>query len=166
MKKIIIGIDPGTRKTGYGVVQYDGTHYIALDYGCIRPPASYKLSDKYLVIYESVLMLIEQFDIEIAVMETQFSSKRNPQTGIKLGMARGSAVIAARKKKLPIYEYPPTQAKLASVGYGHASKEQVQDMIRKQFNLPKPPPPDAADALALTLCYIFSFNNKQLLKEL
>lgn len=163
---IIIGIDPGTLITGYGVVQYDGTLFTALDYGCIRPPPSFNLSDRYLIIYESILTLIDQHQVQVAVMETQFSSKRNPQTGIKLGMARGSAVIAARKKQVPIYEYPPTKAKLASVGFGHASKFQVQDMIRKQFNLPKLPPSDAADALALTLCYIYSYKNKQTLKEL
>lgn len=163
---IIIGIDPGTRVTGYGIIHFDGVLFHAIDYGCIRPPPTLKLSDRYLIIYDSLTELLAKYQVQIAAMETQFVSPINPQTGIKLGMARGSAIIAARKQDISIYEYSPTQVKLASVGYGHASKYQVQAMIQNQFKLAKLPPSDAADALALTLCYIYSYKNKQAFVEL
>lgn len=163
---IIIGIDPGTRVTGYGIIHFDGVTFNAIDYGCIRPPPTLKLSDRYLIIYDSLTELLNKYQPQIAVLETQFVSPLNPQTGIKLGMARGAAIIAARKKNISIYEYSPTQVKLASVGYGHASKYQVQAMVQSQFKLGKIPPSDAADALALTLCYIYSYKNKQVFVEL
>ncbi|MBS4167608.1 crossover junction endodeoxyribonuclease RuvC [Parachlamydia sp. AcF125] len=164
--KTILGIDPGTRITGYGIVSFDGFNFSALDYGCIRPPASLKLSDRYFIIYEGIAHLLEKHAIDALVVETQFASKANPQSGIKLGMARGAIIIAAKKYQIPIYEYPPTQVKLAAVGYGHASKHQVQAMIQNQFRLNQMPPPDAADALALTLCYMYSHKNKQAFSEL
>ncbi|WP_284452732.1 crossover junction endodeoxyribonuclease RuvC [Parachlamydia acanthamoebae] len=162
----IIGIDPGTNITGYGIASFDGFNFSAIDYGCIRPPSTLKLSDRYLIIYDSIAHLLEQHTVNALVVETQFASKANPQSGIKLGMARGAIIIAAKKRQIPVYEYSPTQVKLAAVGYGHASKHQVQAMIQSQFQLNQLPPPDAADALALTLCYMYSHKNKQAFSEL
>lgn len=149
----ILGIDPGTVKTGYGIIRTHEGRLSAVDYGVIRPPAKLKLTDRYLIIYEGVESLIEQFQPEILVVETQFVSK-NPQVAIKLGMARGAVIIAAKKRKMQVFEYAPTRAKLAVVGTGRASKYQVQGMMRRLLNLAETPQPeDAADALALAVCH-------------
>ena len=151
--QIILGIDPGTRISGYGLIRVENRSYIPIDYGCIRPPANLKLSDRYLIIFEGVEELIKQYEPDALVVETQFAYK-NIQSAIKLGMARGAVMIAAKRKKIPIFEYAPTKAKLAVVGYGRASKFQVQGMVQRLLNLAQPPEPeDAADALALAICH-------------
>ncbi|MES2199978.1 MAG: crossover junction endodeoxyribonuclease RuvC [Chlamydiota bacterium] len=150
---VILGIDPGTCITGYGVVLYSPHTQQAIDFGCIRPPAKQPLSQRYLIIFNSLSQLMDQYKPDAIAIETQFVSK-NPQSAIKLGMARGMAVLAATQRNIPVYEYPPKRAKQAVVGYGSASKEQVQKMMQLLFKLPAPPSPeDAADALALALCH-------------
>ena len=150
---IILGIDPGTVVTGYGVIERRGSSYRAVDYGCIRPPPRYALSERYLIIFESVEELIVKYQPDALVVETQYV-KKNVQSAIKLGMARGSVLIAGARHKVPIFEYAPTKAKLAVVGTGRASKQQVQGMVQQILRLPEPPnPEDAADALALAICH-------------
>lgn len=126
---------------------------MALDYGCIRPPASLPLEKRYLIIFQALQKLIELYaPISIAV-ETQFV-KKNVQTTLKLGGAKGIVLLAAALHDIPIYEYAPKSAKLAVVGHGSASKEQVQKMMQMLLKLPSPPAPeDASDALALALCH-------------
>jgi crossover junction endodeoxyribonuclease RuvC len=150
--KVIIGIDPGTRVTGFGVIKMVGARYEPLDYGCIKPPANYKLTDRYLVIFESVDLLLDKFQPDALSIETQFMHK-NVQSALKLGMARGAVIIAAKRKKIPVFEYTPLEAKKAVVGNGRASKQQVQWMIKSLLGLKEiPEPEDAADALALSIC--------------
>ncbi len=150
---IILGVDPGTNITGYGIIAYSHHSSQALDYGCIRPPAKQALSKRYLIIYEALAELIEHYKPNAVSVETQFVYK-NPQSAIKLGMARGMAILAATQKNIPIYEYTPKKAKLAVVGQGSASKQQIQKMMQVLFKLSEPPTPeDAADALALALCH-------------
>lgn len=151
--EIILGIDPGTQVTGYGVISIQDHGYLAIDYGSIRPPPAFKLSERYLVIYESVGELIKKFNPTVLVVEMQFMYK-NAQSALKLGMARGAVMIAAKKNGLPIFEYAPTVAKRAVSGSGRASKYQVQRMVQQILKLPSPPQPeDAADALALAICH-------------
>ncbi|OGN60152.1 MAG: crossover junction endodeoxyribonuclease RuvC [Chlamydiae bacterium RIFCSPHIGHO2_12_FULL_27_8] len=155
---MIIGIDPGTKITGYGIVKVEGNNYLALDYGAIKPNPSMTLTKKYFVIFSSVEKLIEKFKPDSVVIETQFV-KKNISVAIKLGMARGSVIIAAEKNNIPIFEYAPKKAKLSVVGNGAASKEQVQKMIKMLLNLEKiPTPEDAADALALAICHAHEIN--------
>jgi len=150
---IILGIDPGTVICGYGLIRPQGNGFQAVDYGCIRPPAKDKLSDRYLIIYNSIDLLIEKYRPTVLVVETQYVHK-NVQSAIKLGMARGVALLAGKKNGLRVYEYAPTQAKRAVVGNGRASKSQVASMVQRRLNLAEPPyPEDAADALALALCH-------------
>lgn len=150
---IILGIDPGTRITGYGIVRIDGSKETAIDYGCIRPPSKMKLSDRYLAIYNGLEELLERYSPDAISVETQYVSK-NPQSALKLGMARGVVIVAGKRRGVPIYEYTPSKAKLAVVGSGRASKEQVQGMVQRLLRLPSlPEPEDAADALALALCH-------------
>lgn len=151
--EVILGVDPGTEVSGYGLITAQGRNYTALDFGCIRPPLRFKLSDRYLIIFEGIEYLIEKHRPAAVAVETQYVNK-NVQSAIKLGMARGVIIIAAKKRNIPVFEYAPTQAKKAVVGSGKASKNQVQGMIQLLLKLSSPPTPfDAADALALAICH-------------
>lgn len=152
-KKIILGIDPGTQVTGYGLITTEDRNYSALDYGCIRTPTHIELPDRYLIIFNSVEELIEKYSPDAVVVETQFN-QHNFQSALKVGMARGVVLVSARRKGVPVFEYAPTKAKLAVTGTGRASKHQVQGMVQRLLNLTEPPhPEDAADALALAICH-------------
>lgn len=152
-RNVILGIDPGTRITGYGVISKEGNTLRALDYGCIRPPPDAKLSERYLIIHESLDQLIQTYGPDAIVVETQYVHK-NPQSALKLGMARGMVLLSARKKRIPIYEYSPARVKKAVVGNGRASKEQIQGMMKMRLQLAQiPEPDDPADALALAVCH-------------
>ncbi|MCH9611472.1 MAG: Crossover junction endodeoxyribonuclease RuvC [Chlamydiales bacterium] len=145
----ILGIDPGTRITGYGIIE-DGK---LVDFGCIRPPTSLPLHERYAVIHRGVLALIKKFEPRSFAIETQYVSK-NVSSAMKLGMARGVAVLAATLHEIPVFEYAPSRAKRAVVGNGAASKEQVQEMTARLLGLKEvPKPEDAADALALAICH-------------
>lgn len=153
---IIIGVDPGTLVTGYGIIKVENNKYQALDYGCVKPPKTYKLSDRYLIIFEALELLLERYQPQVLAIETQYVHK-NVQSAIKLGMARGIALIAAKRKKTAVFEYAPSKAKSAITGNGNASKHQVQAMIQKLLDLAiAPSPEDAADALALAICHAHS----------
>jgi crossover junction endodeoxyribonuclease RuvC len=162
---IIIGIDPGTLITGYGIVEFSSNSYKALDYGCIKPPPRLKLTDRYLIIYEGIEHLLATYCPTVLAIETQYVHK-NPASALKLGMARGISIIPAKKRGLLVYEYAPTKVKLAVVGNGKASKYQVQKMVQALLNLRSPPEPeDAADALALGICHAHASQNPLLLGD-
>lgn len=150
-KDIILGIDPGTRVTGYGAIDCDKQ---PIDFGCIRPPAKLGLAERYKILFEGVESLIEKLEPVAIAVESQFVLK-NAQSAIKLGMAKGMVYLAAARRGIPIYEFAPKKAKLAVVGHGSASKFQVQKMIQALLRLPQiPQPEDAADALALAICCV------------
>jgi len=149
---IILGVDPGTLITGYGVIQVT-PRCKAVDYGCIRPPKTEQLPLRYRVIFESITALMHKFKPKACAIETQFVAK-NVQSAIKLGMARGVIVLAATLLHIPVFEYAPTTTKRAVTGTGRASKQQVQKMIQSLLGLSLvPEPEDAADALALAICH-------------
>ncbi|SCA62509.1 Crossover junction endodeoxyribonuclease RuvC [Chlamydiales bacterium SCGC AG-110-M15] len=151
---IVLGVDPGTRVTGYGFVLSEGRRQSLLEYGCIRTPKGASLSERYCIIYEGLEDLVARFSPDAIAVETQFM-KENFNSAMKLGMARGMVLLLSAKLKIPIYEYAPTKAKRAVVGNGRASKQQVQAMIKVLLNLPViPEPDDAADALALAICHL------------
>lgn len=152
---IILGIDPGSCTTGYGLIRSDNLEII--DFGVIRPSLKLPLHERYLVIFEGVEELIVKYNSTILSVETQFVRK-NVSSAIKLGMARGAVIIAAAKHKLKVYEYAPKKVKLAVTGRGCADKSQVQIMVQRLLRLKEPPKPlDASDALALAICHA---NNK------
>jgi crossover junction endodeoxyribonuclease RuvC len=152
---IVLGIDPGTIVTGYGLVKSRlHTGQELLDYGCIRPPAKAKISKRYHIIFDAVEELIRKHKPDALSVETQYVDK-NVQSAMKLGMARGVIILAATRNEVPVFEYAPSKAKKAVVGTGRASKEQVQGMIQLLLNLSSPPEPhDAADALAMAICHL------------
>ena len=152
-KTIILGIDPGTIITGYGVIREADRHWEPLDFGCIRPPRNLKIHERYLAIFEGIDLLLEKYQPEAVAVETQFVYK-NVQSALKLGMARGAVLIAAARRGVAVFEYAPRKAKQAVVGNGAASKFQVQRMVQMELKLSQlPEPADAADALALALCH-------------
>lgn len=149
----ILGIDPGTAITGYGIIEVKGNVLRALDYGCIRTSAKASPSFRYTQIYKGLCELLERFSPDAVAVETQFVHK-NVATAIKLGMSRGVAVLAPSLRSIPIFEYAPTRAKKAVVGNGSASKVQVQAMVKALLSLSVlPTPEDASDALALAICH-------------
>lgn len=161
----VLGIDPGTRITGYGIVSCSGARMEAIDYGCIRPPANNTLSQRYLIIYTSICRLLDTFVPDAVAVESQYM-RENFQSALKLGTARGMAILAAAQRNIPLYEYTPNKAKQAVVGNGRASKGQVQAMVQKLLLLSKvPQPEDAADALALAICHLHNARRPQALAK-
>ncbi|MBF5050976.1 Crossover junction endodeoxyribonuclease RuvC [Candidatus Clavichlamydia salmonicola] len=156
---VVLGIDPGTVITGYGIVKASKKRvFLPITYGIIRPKASLSLSERYRIIFQDLEKLIETYSPQALSIETQFVDK-NPQTAIKLGMARGVAVLAASLKNIPIFEYTPSRAKAAVTGSGKADKQQVKMMVTRLLGLSQAPegPEDITDALALALCYAYSW---------
>lgn len=145
---IIIGIDPGSRITGYGIIRYEGNQNFYLDSGCIRITAE-NPGERLQQIYSGVKDIVQQHQPHEAAIE-QIFMHQNPGSALKLGQARGAAIVALG---LPIAEYSARQVKQSVVGYGAANKEQVQHMVKRLLNLSEPLQADAADALAIALCH-------------
>jgi len=148
----ILGVDPGSRSTGYGIIEITDrkVHYVAS--GCIKAEQG-ELPQRLGNIYEGVSQIISEFQpLEFAV-ESVFMAK-NAASALKLGQARGVAIAAAVAQDLPVFEYAARQVKQATVGTGRANKEQVAHMVRVLLNLPGVPKADAADALAIALCHV------------
>jgi crossover junction endodeoxyribonuclease RuvC len=158
MKTTILGIDPGSRCTGYGVVTAGMQHLAS---GVIRPPVKHSMSERLYYIYEHIRDLIGIHHPRHLVVENVFLGD-NPQSALKLGQARSCALIAAAACELPVFEYSPRQVKQAVTGYGAAVKAQVQCMVEKLLTLSQNPLPDQADALAIALCHAntHAFNEK------
>lgn len=148
---IILGIDPGSRLTGYGVIESQGRHHRYLGSGCIRM-GDEALPPRLKTIYDGVSELIRQFQPDAFAIERVFMAK-NADSALKLGQARGAAIVAAVNAGLSVAEYSPTQIKQAVVGTGGAKKEQVQHMVTSILKLTATPQADAADALAIALCH-------------
>jgi crossover junction endodeoxyribonuclease RuvC len=152
-ERIVLGIDPGSRVTGYGVIKIKGRQISLVDYGCIRPPANLPLSGKYREIHKGLDFLIQKYEPHCCAVESQFIAK-NVQSSLKLGMVKGVALLTASLHEIPIFAYAPSKAKIAVVGHGRASKEQVGGMVKNLLKMNEPPTPeDAADALAIAICH-------------
>lgn len=150
---IILGIDPGTAITGYGVVEYTGNKFKLIEYGVIRSAKSEELAVRINKIFVGMNEIIDKYKPDQFAVEELFFNK-NVKTALSVGHARGVIMLAAHLKGLKIYEYTPLQVKQAVVGYGRAEKKQVQFMVKAILNLSDvPKPDDAADALAVAICH-------------
>lgn len=153
---IILGVDPGTAITGYGLVQSEGDALQLIAYGAITTPADWKMPQRLQHIYAELTALIRTHQPTDAVIEKLFFSK-NVRTALSVGQARGVALLAAAQAGLAIHEYTPLEIKQAVVGYGRAEKTQIQQMVRMLLQLDFiPQPDDAADALAVAICHAHS----------
>ena len=147
----ILGIDPGLRITGYGVIEKTGSTLSYITSGCIKSPDG-ELPDRLKNILNSVQEVISRYAPAEVAVEKVFVNV-NPQSTLLLGQARGAAICAAVAQNLPVSEYTALQVKQAVVGNGHAKKEQVQEMVKRLLKLSGSPSPDAADALACAICH-------------
>ncbi len=147
----ILGIDPGLRITGFGVIEQSGQKLRYVTSGCVRSGEG-DLAARLKVLLDGLAQVIAAHRPEQAVIEKVFVNV-NPQSTLALGQARGSAICAAVIAGLPVAEYTALQIKKAVVGKGHANKEQVQHMVKRLLALPGDPSPDAADALAAAICH-------------
>ncbi|WP_392565114.1 crossover junction endodeoxyribonuclease RuvC [Utexia brackfieldae] len=157
---IILGIDPGSRLTGYGVIRQSGRQLEYLGSGCIRTAAP-DIPTRLKRIYAGVNEIIQQFQPQFFAIEQVFMS-RNADSALKLGQARGAAIVAAVNHDLPVFEYAARQVKQSVVGTGAADKSQVQHMVKTLLKLPACPQADAADALAIAITHIHM--SQQLIK--
>jgi len=148
----ILGIDPGSRVTGYGVIDAVGTELRFVACGVVKTTASYPFAVRINEIFDGINEVVQTHEPSVAAVEDIFLSA-NPRTAIKLGQARGAAVVAAMQNGLSVSDYSPRLVKQAVAGYGQAEKEQVQQMVRVLLNLKGKPSSDAADALAVAICH-------------
>ncbi len=147
----ILGIDPGSRVTGYGIVDQDGQQLAYVASGCIHAQQG-SFAERLGIIFDGVTRIIEQYHPEEMAIERVFLNK-NADSALKLGQARGAAICAGVQRAVPVDEYAAREIKQAVVGTGGASKEQVQHMMCVLLSLRKRPPSDAADALGVAICH-------------
>jgi crossover junction endodeoxyribonuclease RuvC len=152
----IFGIDPGADRTGYGCVETDGSRHRIVTCGAIAAPASASFPDKLLQIHQRLSALLGECKPEVVAIENLFFAV-NVRSALKLGHARGVAMLAAVEAGVDVVEYTPAEIKRAVVGYGRAEKPQIQQMVKVILGLPAiPTPHDAADALAVAICHAHS----------
>ncbi len=151
----ILGIDPGTRVTGYGLVEQQGNRLIHIDNGALFTRSDNDLAIRLKTIYDGLERVIAEYRPDAMAIEQIFVAK-NALSALKLGHARGTAMLTGVNAGLPVFEYSALQVKSAVVGYGKASKIQVQQMVRTLVNLPEIAQEDASDALAVAICHAHS----------
>mgnify|MGYP005850104709 CR=1 FL=1 len=155
----VLGIDPGTQVTGYGIILRENNRLIAVQYGTIRPPVAAPLSKRYKIIFDGIQQIIKDFSPDVIAVESSFYLQ-NMASAMKLSQVRGVVLLAASQANLDIYEYAPRRVKQAVCGRGGATKQQVQKMVQTLLALDRlPTPADASDALAVAICHIQSINS-------
>jgi len=154
---IILGIDPGTATTGFGIIKKTGQEIRVIDYGCIETCSDLKAGKRLKIINNELDGLIKKYSPEVLAVESIYFFK-NLKTAMPVSQAKGVILLTAEQNNLPVFEFTPLQVKMAITGYGKAEKKQVQKMIRAMLNLEEKPKEkdkrkdDAADALGVALC--------------
>jgi crossover junction endodeoxyribonuclease RuvC len=156
-EQIVVGVDPGTAITGYGVVgRTVRNDFVLLACGVIRTPADHPMHLRLLELYNDFERILKEFAPDEVAVEKLFFG-RNVTTAISVGQARGAILLAIAQNQLPLAEYTPAEIKQAVTGYGSADKHQIQSMVQRTLNLAQPPrPDDAADGVAVALCHLQS----------
>lgn len=153
---LVVGIDPGTATTGYGLVRDASAGIELVTYGVITTPAGLPLEQRLFMLYNELKRLIELHRPDSAAVEKLFF-QRNVTSALSVGHARGVALLAMAEANIPVCEYTPLEVKQAVAGYGGADKNQIQQMVKALLNMAEPPrPDDAADALAVAICHLHS----------
>jgi len=148
----ILGIDPGSRRTGYGIIDALGAQLGFVACGTLRLDREPDFSRRLRMIFDGLSEVVDRYRPVAAAVEDLFVAN-NPRSSLKLGQARGAAVVAVCNKSLPVFDYTPRTIKQAVAGYGQAEKLQVQEMVRLLLELSDTPSPDAADGLAVAICH-------------
>lgn len=148
---LVLGIDPGSRKTGYGLISAVGSHVDYVASGVIRLPEE-SLAERLKIIFDSITEIILEHCPQEMAVEHVFMAK-SAGSALKLGQARGAAIVAAVNQDLPVAEYEARKIKQSVVGNGAADKHQIQHMVKTLLKLPRAPQEDAADALAVAICH-------------
>lgn len=150
--KVVLGIDPGLGRTGWGVIRVQGMALMPLGFGCVTTPANTAVGSRLVELEDDLKTLIEKYHPDVLAIE-QLLFTNNVTTGIAVGAARGVVLLVAERAGIPVVEFTPTQVKLGVTGYGQADKAQVNGMVCRILKLEKAPTPDdAADALAIAIC--------------
>lgn len=158
----VLGVDPGTAITGWGIIEGDGENLALVACGVITTTADTPLPHRLQAIYEGITAVISQLQPETSALEELFFSK-NAKTALSVGHGRGVAMLALANAHLPIVEYKPLEVKQAVTGYGGADKVQIQQMVKLLLHLDDiPRPDDAADALAVAICHLHSARLRRL----
>ncbi len=160
----ILGIDPGSRLTGYGIISSDGQKLQHVAHGVI-PVQGANLAEQLAIIFQQISAVIDEHQPHEAAIEQVFMAK-NPQSALKLGQARGAAIVAMANCSLPVTEYSARFIKKAIVGFGAAAKDQMQYMVKLLLSLNQAPAVDAADALAVAICHAQSRRMSRILQQL
>jgi crossover junction endodeoxyribonuclease RuvC len=149
----ILGVDPGLRLTGYGVIDYRPVRPVLIDGGVIRLKAKTPLADRLVELESELDGLLEEYKPDVVAVEQLYSHYAHPRTAILMGHARGVILVTARRRGIRCEQFAANRIKQSLTGHGHASKAQMQRTIQALWNLPAPPdPPDVADALAIAMC--------------
>jgi crossover junction endodeoxyribonuclease RuvC len=149
---IVLGVDPGSARTGYGAVETDGRRHRLIEMGAVAPGQRLSLPEKLRHIHAGVVALVERLRPDVLAVEDVFHSA-NTRTALVLGHVRGVVLLAGAQAGIPVYEYPPATVKQQVTGFGRAEKAQVAFMVTRLLELPGDAPPgDATDALAVALC--------------
>jgi len=149
---IILGIDPGTARVGYGLLRKEGSKFVHVAHGCLETPKTMAHADRLSTLHASLQGLVDEHRPALVGVEKLFFQK-NVKTAMSVSEARGVTLLALRDRGVPVSEHTPMQVKMAVTGYGGADKRQVQEMVRRLFALKDiPKPDDAADALAIAYC--------------
>jgi len=149
----ILGIDPGLRITGYGVIDHKPLRPILIDGGVIRLTVKASLADRLVELETELVAVMEEHKPDVCAVEQLYAHYAHPRTAILMGHARGVIMLAARKRGIQVEQFPANRIKQSVTGHGHAGKAQMQRAIQSQWNLPTlPEPADVADALAVALC--------------
>ena len=152
----IFGIDPGSQRTGYGCIDTVGSRHRLVACGSLSGPSRATFPDKLMAVHAGLAALLARHRPDCVAIENVFYA-RNVRSALKLGHARGVALLAASEARVPVVEYAPAEIKRAVVGYGRAEKHQMQHMVKLLLGLLEPPAPhDAADALAVAICHVHS----------
>lgn len=155
----IIGIDPGYAIMGWGILDYNGNSFKTVEYGSLKTDADMDMPYRLGVLYDELSQLIDKYEPQEAAVEQLFFNN-NAKTVIRVGEARGVAILACVQRGLDVFEYTPLQIKQSLVGYGRAEKKQVQSMVKMILNLTEvPKPDDTADAVAAAICHAHSRSN-------
>ncbi len=150
----VLGVDPGTVTMGYGVIEDRDEEIALVDYGVLNSPLRSPIGERLSYLYSGLVEVISRCQPDAVAVEQPFVAN-NVKSALAIGRAQAVAILAAANRKIPTYEYTPTQVKQRVADYGASSKEQIQEMVRLQLGLAEVPhPSDAADALAVAICHL------------